>query len=466
MVRPLLIALLLVAPAQAQSNCPPDCSSAELAPISGRVLGAVDGRPIAGATVRYHAQGTEQNAKSTEFGPLTGVLLTDSNGEYVLPKLPAGNVIVRVYAPGFLGDQQILHELTKAQVRQAAAPRQSFCVTAADKPSCVAPKAPDGVFRLYKDPLELRAMPDVSLAAFELPMGDNPTRRFLGAAFSPDGNRLGFVTFDSVSLPGRANAQLPPFSRCVVWIYGLGSERMVEMYGVQPSVCEGMNARMTWSGGSFYIVYRIVGGASAPEQVVQVSGGEATSQVYGSLPAAVQALLAVRGPQGMKEKQGLEPQVTNDGQFAIQWLPNQGCGPLMVTFKRSSREQALTMGCDDLSFMLDPTNNLLFYNESLLTDNAGYNYGRITEVYLQTGQHRSFRVPVFNRAPQLLAWQPLGGGAVRMAYTMDGDCDGAASGYAQPGQPDDGRGATPNRSSLCFITIPPLPVNAQTSSNR
>lgn len=462
-VRPLLIALLLVAPALAQSSCPPDCPPSELVPITGRVVGAVDGHPIAGATVRYSAEGTSQGAKSTEFGPLSGVLLTDNDGEYVLPKLPAGNVIVRVYTPGFLGDQQVLHELTKAELRAASALRQSFCITSADKPSCATPKTPDGLFRLYKDPLELRSMPDVSLAAFELPIRDNPTRRFLSATFSTDGNRLGFLTFDSVSLPGQANDRLPPFSRCVVWIYGLGSERMVGMYGVQPSVCEGANARMTWSSGDFYIVYR-VGGAAAPEQVIQVSAEEATSQVYDSLPSAVQAALAVRGPQSMNERQGLEPQVTNDGQFAVRWLPEQGCGPLMVTFKRLNREQAMTMGCEDLSFMLDPANNLLFYNESLLTDNAGYNYGRITEVDLQTGQHRSFRVPVFKHAPQLLAWQPLGGGAVRMAYTMDGDCDGSASDYAEPGQPDAGRNPTPNRSSVCFITIPQLPSNAQAAS--
>ena len=466
MVRPLLIALLLVAPVLAQSSCPPDCSPSELVPITGRVVGATDGRPIAGATVRYRAEGTAKSTKGTEFGALAGVLMSDNNGEYVLPTLPAGNIIVRVYAPGFLGDQQVLHELTKAQIRQAAMPHKSFCITTADNPSCAVQKAPDGVFRLFKDPLELRAMPDVSLAAFELPMRDNPTRRFLSAAFSADGNRLGFLTFDSISLPGRANDQLPSFSRCVVWIYGLGSERIVGMYGVQPSVCEGMNARMTWSSGSFYIVYRTGSGGAAPEQVVQVANEEATTENFDSLPTAVQAALATRGPQASTEKQGLQPQVTSDGQFAIQWLPNQGCGPLMVTFKRLNRQQALTMGCEDLSFMLDPAKNLLFYNESLLTDSGGYNFGRITEVYLQTGQHRSFRVPVFNHAPQLLAWQPLGGGAVRMAYTMNGDCDGSASDYAEPGQPDAGRNPTPNRSSVCFITIPPLPSKAQAASTR
>src|SRR5579875_1284670 len=247
MVRPLLIALLLAVPALAQPACPPDCPASELVPIAGRVIGAIDGHPIAGATVHYRAEGSAASAKSTEFGPLSGVLLTDNNGEYVLPKLPAGNVIVRVYAPGFLGDQQILRELTKAQSRQAAAPHQSFCITSADAPSCAAAKAPDGLFRLYKDPLELRAMPDVSLAAFALPLSDSPTRHFLSAAFSTDGNRLAFLTYDSISLPGGANDRLPPFSRCVVWIYGFGSERMVGMYGVQPSVCEGANARMTWS---------------------------------------------------------------------------------------------------------------------------------------------------------------------------------------------------------------------------
>lgn len=463
MVRSLTIALLLItlpidAPVLAQSKCPPDCPPAKLVPISGRVVSAVDGHPIAGAAVRYRAEGSAERIKNGPIAPaLAGVVMAGADGSYTLPELPSGDITIRVVAPGFLGDQRVLREQPAGHKLSAVPAKPPVCITTAEQSSCSAPREPDGVFRLYRDPLELRAMPDASLAVFNLPSDFNPTRRFLTAAFSPDGESFALLTLDSVSLPGQSKVTLPPFLRCVVWIYALGTERLTGTHGLEPSVCEGMNARMSWSVDGFYIVYRVGKSLPAIEQVVQVSAGETASRAYDSLPVSVQASLATRGPQSAAEKQGLEPQITNDGRFSVQWRPDQGCGPLMVTLKNSDREQAVTMGCEDLSFMLDPERDLLFYNESLLTDNAGYNFGKITEAYLQTGRRRSFRVPVIKHAPQLLAWQPLGSGAVRIAYGMDGDCDGAATDYAQPDQVNEGRGETPNQSSVCFITIPPLP---------
>ncbi len=60
-----------------------------------------------------------------------------------------------------------------------------------------------------------------------------------------------------------------------------------------------------------------------------------------------------------------------------------------------------------------------------------------------------------NYEPELLAERPLPSGALRVAYSIRGDCDFNASDYSQPGQPDGVLGNTPHQFIVCFITIPP-----------
>jgi hypothetical protein len=114
--------------------------------------------------------------------------------------------------------------------------------------------------------------------------------------------------------------------------------------------------------------------------------------------------------------------------------------------------------------MLDADRALVIFNEDSTEPDWRLRRAKIVVFDLKTGKRREFGVPVMNNEPELLAEVPLADRAVRVAYTIKGDCDPATSDYSQPGQPDGVLGNTPNQFSVCFITIPPAEVKVPASS--
>jgi hypothetical protein len=255
---------------------------------------------------------------------------------------------------------------------------------------------------------------------------------------------------------------LPPFRRCTVWTYNLEAENLTATKDLPPAVYESPAPEIMWYGTMFYISYPGGGGQTEDmESLVRVRQTDAADLPSSDLPAPVREEFAKNiAERAIRAKTGSVARTTSDGRFSTEWRPYEGCGPLMITMTQSRKERAVTMGCADLSFLLDSKRDLLFYNESLITENEGRRFGSITEENLLTGRHRIFRVPVVEHSPQLFGSQSLLDGATRLAYTMEGDCDFEASGYSQPGQADNALGSTPNQYSVCFITIPPLQVKS------
>lgn len=128
-----------------------------------------------------------------------------------------------------------------------------------------------------------------------------------------------------------------------------------------------------------------------------------------------------------------------------------------MTATQSHTQHILTTDCGDPSYILEPVGDSLLCNDSYAA--TGSYTGKITEYNLKNGVKRVFNVLVSKSVPNFLAVQPLTDGAIRVAYTLSGDCDPDSSDYVQPGNPasDFNPGYTPNSSSVCSITIPAAP---------
>ena len=89
-------------PAQEQQAC--NCPPPKLVPITGHVLDAVTGKPIAGAVVHYFDSNPPLNIKTGERirQPIVGEVKTAADGSYALPSdLPLSSFHVRASAPGY-----------------------------------------------------------------------------------------------------------------------------------------------------------------------------------------------------------------------------------------------------------------------------------------------------------------------------------------------------------------------------
>lgn len=473
MLRWLAPGLLLLTPALLQSQCPPNCPQVDLAPISGHVLNANGNSPIAGAVVHYRGAGGTTDAQNHETNPTTlqGQVTTASDGSYTLPHLPPGLYSVRASAPGFLGMRKDLQPLPVNFNPGPPIPISSkICMATTGKPTCgFLPGVPDDNFHLVPDSLHLQPMSAPALAAFALPQRSYPKREFLAGAFTPDGNRFGFLTSEHIALGDVSKPPIEaPFERCAAWIYDLPRGVLTPVQeDIADPLCQNP-VDMVWDGDFLYIYLQKQPGAAAADIAERVEGSNALPWLTANMPQAVQDKLAHQESNAVADQAAFNKtqnvsQITDDRQFTVEDHLGDGrssCETLQVIATQAPQPQVLTQGCG-LTYLLDGGRDLLFYIEQP-TQIIGQPtpFGKLVEYELKTGSRRSFDLPLATagHGPQLLAEQPLANGATRMAYALDGDCDPATSDYAQPFAPAGQLGATPNQFSVCFVTVPPPPA--------
>ncbi len=474
MLRLLAPALLLYLSVLAQAQCPPNCPKVDLAPISGRVLNAADSSPIAGAVVHYRGTGGTTDAQHHELNPTTlqGQVTAAPDGSYTLPNLPPGLYVVRAAAPGFLGVRKNLQPLPVNFNPGPPTPvPQSICMQMTGKPSCGnLPGMPDAVFHLVRDSLHLQTMSAAALPAFALPQRSNPSREFLAGAFTPDGNRFGFLTSDRITLGDVSKAPVEaPFERCAAWAYDLSSGILIPVQeGILEPLCQNP-VGMVWEADFLYIYLQKQPGAATADIAERVEGSSAMPWLSTNMPHAVQDKQAhqaanAAADQAAFNKTQTASQITDDRQFTVEDHLGGGrgsCETLEFIAVQAPRPTVLTQECAGLTYLLDGGRDLLFYIEQprqIIAQSTPF--GKLIEYDLKTGSRRSFDLPIAaqGHGPQLLAQQSLPNGATRIAYSTNGDCDPAASDYTQPFAPANQLGTTPNLFSVCFVTIPPAPA--------
>jgi hypothetical protein len=475
MFRFLALALLLATGATLAQTAP--------VPITGRVLNKEDGQPIAGATVHYRGEGNVTDSQGRPAAPptLQGEVTTGPDGTYSTPPLPAfGDFALRASAPGFFSAKDYLQALP-VTIRNIPAP-----LFAHSRP----PGAPshDGTLRLLPDPVNLQPMSDAALVAFRMPLTIMANRSYVAASFSSDGNHLGFITFDTLAVVGKSITR-----SCKLWSYDLqtgaltgvnlpGSPHQSDMKTPDPAPGFCTAGDTTGLGTGFYlsgyaiawdgpVLYAVnvepqQAAPSAPPASAAYVLHQSTleSVVPSDQPPAVKAVIAEesRVRQLSSTFDAASAASTTDGLFTVHedfddTTGRGSCSKLVVLAKNSHNPKTVIRDCPGFTWRLDPARDLLLYTQPR---NAPYpdNMEDLVEVDLKTLQTRAFGVPSMNYEPELLAEQPLSTGSIRLAYTIRGDCDFAASDYSQPGQPDGVLGNTPNQFSVCFITLPAQPA--------
>ena len=492
--------LLINSTAGAQSGCATPCPAPRWLPISGSVVDALDGHPIAGATIRYSGRGsalkpgTTPSAPNFEPGPISkpaipmdsllnpptirGEVKTGTDGKFVLPQLVPGGFTVRVTAPGYLGSVESMFENPAGYRPPPPTPLPaSICMARQGVPTCYALAAFDGTFRMHADALLLQPMSTDAMAAFAPSSPNFGFRGFIGAGFGKGGERLGFVTLETVSQMGE-----PLVQQCVAWTYNLASGALSKAKLFEKTIPAGQYEQETecssiknvaWQGDGFYLASTT---AEHPALVEWVQGSEATRIAdTRQLPDEIRKKIAVRLED--------EPIKTSDGPYTVgleatgdENQPHGGCIALTATSARAPQHPTVLTGCGDIAdYLVDQEHGLVYFTgpgASLHTVNDRQDpHGSLVEYNLATGVKRSFLLPAYGRNPKLLAIEAIDGGATRVAFTfpqptqpMVADCDPAGSEFypwpmqmiRSPGdyRPDE-NGHAPVKFSVCFVTVPP-----------
>lgn len=450
MSRLLLLTLLLVPPAlgQADTSATPCSTKIQYAPISGRVLDAIDGHPLAGAMIRYRGVGEGGEFDNGHQIPPTveGVVKTSPNGNFTLPDLGPGELDVRVAATGYLG----------AHDRLAAQP-----VGYKTPPGF--PLPPDGVFRLQPDTLGLKSMSAAALANFALP-AHGYDRHYIAAGFTPDGGHLGFITADREGRVGQ-----PPAERCVAWTYDLTTGLLYET-NVPSKYCALPSTEIAWDDDFVYIHwtdYNTPSPLNTPspfkEELIRLQDGETTILPVADLPKAFRERLARDAANKIADVEAEgeydNTEVTTDRQYLIKFGQGEGrqCSSLIASSKQSQWSQTLdtcsSPGSFPNNYVLDRDHDLLFFIQFRSLAHQHDSFEKLRAFNLKTRGLRSFPLPASR--PELLTEQWLQDGAIRIAYSVQGDCDPGTSDYVQSHTEVDEQGIVHSQSSLCFITIPP-----------
>jgi hypothetical protein len=470
MARLFVLALFLMTPIVLAQN--------QSIPITGRVLNKDDGTPIAGATVRYRGDGNVSDGNGHLAAPpaLQGQVTTGPDGTYTTPALPAfGDFTIHATAPGFFSAKDYLQALPASL---HSGPPPLFDRDHRD------PEAPahDGLLRLRPDPVDLQPMSDAALAAFRMPLTVMANRSYLTAAFAADGSHLGFITFDTLAVVGKSITR-----SCRLWSYNLqtgaltgadlpGSPYVTDMKAPDtiPGFCTANDT--TWLGPGFYLsgyaiawdgsnlyAVRLKPDDKAPNAPPAIESFVLRQSTLTPLappdrPASIQALIVEKSRVRKLAPDSADAVPTTDGRFIVKEnfdddTGRGSCSKLEAVAKNPQSTRTITQDCPGFTWRIDPDRDLVFYTQP---NRARYpnSVEDIVEFDLKTALARTFSVPSMNFEPELLTEQAQPNGSVRVAYTMRGDCDFAASDYSQPGQPDGVLGNTPNQSSVCFMTIP------------
>ncbi len=448
-----LTLLLAAAPAFAQ----------DITPIHGYVFDNVTGKPVANATVHYRGDGANvQQGQVINPPTLQGQVHTADDGSYTLPNLPSGNYRVHADAPGFLADALYA------------------------QPGLAGEKFPFGVIKydLHLKPnlLALHPMSETALVKFRLPCC-LPQRFVITQAFTPDASRFVFISLDSfvdADPKTLGNKTVPRMTQCNVWSYDLVAET-IDRATLPNDFCTGSSdisvgkgtykagATLLWLDGSFYLTFiaplnsnKPVAAYTPPVTILVLHGSSLLPVASSDRPPALQAKIAdLSTPKPYVE----QPPITDDHRYSLDLDSSDehsSCDSLDLVNLTTHRSRTVASGCS--SYLVDTARDLFFANEGSSPKDYSGNTGPITELSMTTGVRRIFQVPVAmacgggsSCSPRLLALQALPNADTRIAYSVGGDCDPASSDYTQPPEPDNPLGETPNKFSVCFITIPYTP---------
>lgn len=443
----LFFALLLSAPALVLSNCSTPCPSPRWLPISGTVVDAQDGQPIAGATVTLRDWGNNTMDSSRhlyDLGALRGKITTGPDGRFNFPVQWNGQYAVRASVPGYLSAVEV------QSARTASSPRN---------PSLFG-RDPGGDLKLSRNSLHILFMPARALETFGPPRVNVwwGMRQYIAAGFSSDGKRIGLVTLDKDRLPGETTTPVP---HCRAWTYQIdsGDLQLAELPAAttgEETFCT-LRENLAWSDETYYIsTVRNTGG----EQ--KVSAGAVRGTTAHEIPDISRLPDSVRG-QLTRSNEALTDD-TDDGRFSLEETPQWGCTDIAITPTGSS--QPITTDCA-ASYLLDRGRDLLFMIVGGKSAEKENWFGSLVELNLTTGNQRVFQLPGFELKPELLALRAGPEGATQLAYTIEGassfpgECDQPASDYypwPMLLQAGDFRrradGSMPHLFSICFLTIP------------
>ncbi len=449
----LCLALPLGVAVLGQSNCSTPCPNPQWLPISGTVVDAQDGRPVAGATVTLRDWGNNTMDSSLHLynlGALRSKITTGQLGSFSFPVLWNGQYVVRASAPGYLGAVEVQFART---ANDGLSPRAGALFGG----------SPAGDLRLSRNSLHVFSMSVTALEAFGPPRVNVwwEMRQYIAAGFSSDGKRIGFVTLDKDRLPSETNAPVP---HCRAWTYLIdsGELRVAELpaarTGEETFCSSGEN--LVWFDKAYYI-------STVPSAVSQKQFS--TESVRGTVAVGIPDISGLPDfvRSQLTRSRAALTEDTNDGRFSLEESPELGCTEITITSTGSS--QPITTDCA-ASYLLDRDRDLLYMIVGGKSGEKENWFGALMELNLATGNQRHFRLPGFDLKPQLLALQARADGTSQLAYTMEGasrypgECDQPASDYypwPMLLQVGDFRrhadGSMPHLFSVCFATIPPNP---------
>jgi len=423
------------ASAQAGGGC--NCPAPKLQPFTGHVFDQATGKPIAGASVHFL---DDNPPMGRNMKPLRGFTLgeveTGPDGSYTLPEdLPLSTYEIRITAPGYYGYKFY------------------------DMPRIIGERLPD---RFPRPSHEVHLLPShglVAIGASRLPGAENK---------NPYGNMLNSAAFAPGSGSLVAAGAVPG-----LWLITLadGQVRRIDLPDdlVKPNVSigavvwDGTNLRFLATDNNGQAPGAFIGSASAPDFRVSLL----------SAPNPGQAPAIVGKPTDGGDRFKIEEVSGCDNDPD----PSPHCGQsasLEAHDTQTGRTVEVFSGMvGHLSYLQDKTGGgLIAFAEDApnarlepwMGSDARFVPG-LTLLNLTTGSRTHIQIPgQFGSDINLVGERmfPEGGPiqAMRLAYTIGGDCDPASSDQSQPFAPGGPMGFTRNNWSLCIIDIPlPPPVN-------
>jgi len=426
-VRWFVFALLGSAGAMAQTSC---AAAGDTGPVSGLVLDAANGHPIAGASIHYRGKGGGFDGERHEANSpnLQGETKTSADGSYVIDCLPRGAFNLRVTAQGYFGARDVV-------ARKLAG----------EKPVAGSLLPSDGVLRLQPDRLDLKAMPSAALARLNRQDGGYSGASLPAPAFTPDGNRIAFLVAGAVALQAIPKEGAQAADGCTALAFDLRNGELRELSGGLPSdYCAAHSTEIAWDGDLVYVHFTDYHASPVKIEAKRLEGGRASPWPVDDLPKTLKEKLERKAANGAADRAAEEQmkaenvEATSDRRFTLKLGEGElaQCNSLVAASTQPKWEQTVATCAFPADRILDRNRDLLFYTEPSL----------LVEFNFKTKGQRRFALPPSEMGLDLLAYQPLAGGGTRMAYTVvDGDCDPAAADEDQD---------APERSGVCFITIP------------
>jgi Carboxypeptidase regulatory-like domain len=409
---------------QPACNCPPP----KLVPITGRVLDAVTGKPIADAVVHYFDSNPPLDGSGYRIRePIVGEVKSAADGSYALPAdLPSSTFHVRASAPGY------------------------FSAGFYDWPAIVGDKWPADFPPRPSHDLRLQPSHDlVALGSSRLEVSASLNARSVDVttlALGRDGQSIVLATTEPrlwfVSLPELdvKEIQLP--------------QELKNDHSITQLAWDGTHLLFTAGDGST----SHVGGASAPDFHVTVLPSPDMPVTLGSLNLSDQKFTV---EEVSSCDDDASPHCGQSGSLVVREVSNGKTIPI----------KSGSVG--DLSYLLNPIVDEIVFSDSVETSTAqkvpvqvsktgtvvvhGQKAG-LTLLDLKTGWRSHIELPGDGSAELTLLAQMIVRGGLRVAYTKRGDCDPASTDAAQPFAPSGLAGDTPNAWSVCIVTVP-LPAS-------